>query len=108
MIETEQILRDPGLRIGRLYFSCPYCGRDWLRGGHKEGFVKSAATNHVAGCKEIVLFQAGYVMGPVWGTVIPVQEAASLPHWPRWRRAILALIARRKRMRLTPRRPAWR
>lgn len=105
ILPVEQILQPRGLQVWSATFRCPYCGLRWLRGGHKEGFVKSGANNHVAACKEIVLYQAGYVSGPEWGTVIPVVEAQALPHWPRWRRQILGLIASRRRAGLKPRRP---
>ena len=47
--------------VGEVHFFCPYCKKSWERGGHKEGFVKSAAKRHVYACWEIVLFNAGYV-----------------------------------------------
>jgi hypothetical protein len=105
ILRVERVIRNLGLQQGITYFWCPYCGAEWLRGGHKEGFVKSAASNHVGACKEIVLFQLGYVMGPRWGTVIPLKDAEQLSHWKRWRRQILGLIASRKRAGRTPRKP---
>lgn len=104
ILQVDQILKGGprGLGISPAHFICPYCRHAWLRGGHKEGFVKAAANNHVAGCREIVLFEAGYVMGPRWGTVIPISEAEALPHWTRWRRGIKALIASRRRAGLVP------
>lgn len=101
----DRVIRDLGLCHAPGFFWCPYCQTQWRRGGGKEGFVKSSATNHVAACREIVLFQLGWVQGPGWGTVIPVKQAEALPHWPRWRRQILATIARRKRDGLTPTNP---
>ena len=80
VIQAETIVGTHVLRIWPTWFACPYCKHTWMRGGHKEGFVKSAATNHVAACREIVLFQRGYVQGPEWGTVIPIKQAEALPH----------------------------
>jgi hypothetical protein len=88
------------LRIGPSLFWCPFCSENWRRGGHKEGFVKSAASNHVAACFDIALWNAGYVPD-AWLqtrglTVKPRDEAH-----PRVRRAILALIRSRKKKGLT-------
>lgn len=103
--QANSIMPTLGLKVWWSEFECPYCHRTWQRGGGKEGFVKSGASNHVAACREIVFFLAGYVMGPTWGTVIPIAQAEKLAHWPRWRRQILALIASRKRAGLAPERP---
>jgi len=59
----EQIVERKPLTIYADSFECPYCGREWQRGGHKEGFVKSAATRHVFGCWELALFEKGYCLG---------------------------------------------
>jgi hypothetical protein len=40
---------------------CPWCEFSWVRGGHKEGFVKARAYAHVSTCHEIILFQMGYL-----------------------------------------------
>ncbi len=52
-----------GLRIYHDSFECPYCGHFVYRGGHAEGFRKSGMSNHVFVCWQILLFQAGYVVG---------------------------------------------
>lgn len=52
-----------GMRRYSDRFVCPYCGNYVLRGGHAEGFRKSGLANHVFVCWEILLFQAGYVVG---------------------------------------------
>lgn len=101
----ERIVSVRNLQVGASIFRCPYCGNVWDRGGHKEGFVKSAANNHVVGCREIVLFYRGYVQGPEWGTVQPIADVKKLAHWPRWRRQIKALIRQRTLAGRTPRNP---
>lgn len=105
VVAMERIVSVRELQISASIFRCPYCGQSWDRGGHKEGFVKSAASNHVVGCREIVLFYRGYVQGPEWGTVQLIKDAEKLAHWPRWRRQIKALINRRTRAGLTPKNP---
>jgi hypothetical protein len=102
------------------YFWCPYCDTSWLRGGGKEGFVKAAASNHVAACRDVVLFDAGYLpaLHPHYGRAIPIAAALAdtrLPHprskqtngdwYKRTRRMIMATKAARKRAGLTPRKP---
>jgi hypothetical protein len=44
-------------------FVCPYCGLSWRRGGYAEGFRKASGTWHVTVCWEILVFQAGYLVG---------------------------------------------
>jgi hypothetical protein len=56
-VKASSLLRERHLQIGVSVFWCPYCRKEWRRGGHKEGFVKSGASNHVALCYEIVLFR---------------------------------------------------
>lgn len=83
------------LQANRDRFWCTYCGKHWPRGGKKEGFVKSAALNHVAACYEIFLWKLGYVLGPYVRneqTVKPKSEATAYQ-----RRTMLQLIAKRKR-----------
>jgi hypothetical protein len=89
------------LKVWWTQFQCPYCNHTWERGGHKEGFVKSAANNHVAGCWELLLFDAGWTFG-AWlqkgQTVVPLAKAT-----PAHRRALMALHQRRKRSGNYPR-----
>lgn len=42
-------------------FVCPYCQETWMRGGKKEGFVKSGAYRHVHGCRLVLIYDAGYI-----------------------------------------------
>ena len=92
-----------GLKVHFSSFSCPYCGKEWDRGGHKEGFVKAAATRHVHGCYEVwlyahyKLFAAGWRAGQQ--VYITEQEAKK---YPRFRKAVLSLVRRRKREGYNP------
>ena len=52
-----------GLIVSSSRFLCPYCHKAWERGGHKEGFVKSGASNHVFTCYELLLWRLGYLIG---------------------------------------------
>jgi hypothetical protein len=52
-----------GLMIYSSFFACPYCHHQQPRGGHAEGFRKSGMNNHVAACREILLYQKGYLVG---------------------------------------------
>jgi hypothetical protein len=67
------------LRIGYAHFWCPYCKKLWERGGHKEGFVKVAATRHVYTCYEAKLYLAGYTSiprpSPRANELVPLAEA---------------------------------
>lgn len=86
-------------------FWCPYCYQSWLRGGHKEGFVKSAATNHVALCFEICVFEKGYMLYG-HGRAMTFARYRKLPAMAQRRFArIKAAIRARKRQGLTPRAP---
>lgn len=91
LIETGSVVPYRSLVVSYGIFRCPYCGRSWNRGGHKEGFVKAAAMNHVAMCHEILLWHAGYVMTR-WEKVRPIDTADS-----RTRRRVMAAIAKRRR-----------
>lgn len=106
---AEDVVPALGLQRSSMRFFCPFCGNWWMRGGKKEGFVKSGASNHVAACWEIVLFQQGYLLGPHLQTrgrtAIPLAEAKESYH-PRVIRAVKGLIASRRRAGLTPRLPA--
>jgi hypothetical protein len=111
-VKAEQILRERHLQISALTFWCPYCRKHWDRGGHKEGFVKSGASNHVALCYEIVLFNLGYILGPWLGTqlggersALPIAEASE-PWMKRNIRSVRAGMRSRERHGLTPRVPA--
>lgn len=67
-----------GLCISPRAFWCSYCGKEWERGGHKEGFVKASASRHVYNCWQVGLFLRGYVVdGWTRGgdTVITIQDA---------------------------------
>lgn len=96
------------LRVGQSRFWCPYCGTTWERGGHKEGFVKSGANNHVYACWEVVLFLRGFVaVGQTGGysgsgklVAVPLAEAE-----PRHVRAVRSLLASRRRAGLNPQLP---
>lgn len=108
-ILANSIVPERGLRVWWLEFACPFCGKTWARGGHKEGFVKSAANNHVAACWEIVLFDQGYLLGPFLQTrgrtVVPL--SGPLLDWQkRNRRSVMALRRSRINAGLTPRKPA--
>lgn len=114
-------------RVG--HFVCPYCGLSWPRGGHAEGFRKANAASHVHGCWEILVYQAGFLIGewhnigrkkrieklPIGGTVyryeggghraIPVP--AELDGWKK--RVVVAIknsIRVRRRAGLVPQVPA--
>ncbi len=109
-------------------FECPYCGNYVRRGGGGEGFRKSGLANHVFVCWEILLFQAGYVVGnyvqaeaPELNTdspqsddgrsgeeAVPIGEMAARGwHDPeRVIRQLKANIRSRARAGLTPRAPA--
>lgn len=67
-----------GLAVGFSVFRCPFCGKTWDRGGHKEGFVKASALRHVYNCWQVGLFLRGYVVGQ-WRrggeTVMTIAEA---------------------------------
>lgn len=108
-IYADDIVLQRYVKVWWGQFECPYCHKTWQRGGHKEGFVKAAAFQHVAACWEIVLFDAGYALHQ-WlqtgRTVVPIADAPSvMSWWPRDRRSILAAKRRRAREGLTPRRP---
>lgn len=111
-IKASSILPERHLTIYPTYFACPYCAKSWWRGGHKEGFVKSGASNHVALCYEIVLFDLGFVLGPWTGShlggersAVPIAEATE-PWQKRNIRAVRAGRSSRLRAGLTPRVPA--
>lgn len=108
LIIASDILEERTLTVGCSCFHCPYCDKTWLRGGHKEGFVKSGASNHVALCYEIVLFGLGFILGPYAGSrgrsAIPLNEASE-PWHKRNIRAIKAGIRSRAKEGRTPRVP---
>lgn len=56
------LVQQRGLQIYSSFFACPYCFHQQPRGGHAEGFRKSGMNNHVAACREILLFQKGYLV----------------------------------------------
>lgn len=108
-VKASSILVERHLSIYATFFVCPYCLKRWLRGGHKEGFVKSGANNHVALCYEIVLFDLGFVLGPWTGSqlggersAVPVAEAQE-PWQKRNIRAVKAGKRSRIKAGLTPR-----
>lgn len=107
-IIAADILEERHLSIGFSAFECPYCWRRWSRGGSKEGFVKSGASNHVALCYEIVLFRMGFILGPYAGNLgrsaIPITEASE-PWHKRNIRAIKAGVRSREKQGLRPRVP---
>jgi hypothetical protein len=108
-VEAASILQERRLTVGSSSFQCPYCWKSWARGGHKEGFVKSGASNHVALCYEIVLFRLGFLIGPYLSgqrgrSAIPVAEASE-PWHKRNIRAIKAGIRSRSKQQLHPRVP---
>jgi hypothetical protein len=106
---ADDIVPALGLQRSSMRFWCPFCGHWWMRGGKKEGFVKSGANNHVAACWEIVLFRQGYLLGPHLQTrgrtAIRLVDAKE-PYHPRVIRAIKGLIASRRRAGLFPLLPA--
>ena len=107
-IIASDILEERSLTVGHSAFHCCYCNKTWSRGGHKEGFVKSGASNHVALCYEIVLLGLGFILGPYADgrgrTAIPVAEISE-PWHKRNIRAIKAGRCSRAKAGLTPRVP---
>lgn len=110
-IKASSILPERHLSAYPGYFLCPYCSNQWRRGGHKEGFVKSGANNHVALCYEIVLLNLGYVLGPWTGghlggerSAVSIAEATE-PWQKRNIRAVKAGRRSRAKAGLTPRVP---
>ena len=107
-IIADDIIQERHLGIGFSSFECPYCWKRWSRGGHKEGFVKSGASNHVALCYEIVLFDLGYVLGPYAAhrgrSAVLIAEALE-PWHKRNIRAIKAGKRSREKQGLRPRVP---
>lgn len=57
---ADTLVKERHLSIYASFFECPYCARVWDRGGRKEGFVKSAANNHVYACFQLRLTAHGY------------------------------------------------
>jgi hypothetical protein len=111
-VKASSLLRERHLQIGVSVFWCPYCRKEWRRGGHKEGFVKSGASNHVALCYEIVLFRLGFILGPWLGSqlggersALPIAQASE-PWMKRNIRAVKAGIRSRDKHGLSPRTPA--
>jgi hypothetical protein len=108
VLQADRILKQRSLSVGFSAFECPYCLKRWSRGGHKEGFVKSGANNHVALCYEIALFGLGFILGPFVGrrgrSAIPVAEAKE-PWMQRNIRAVKAGLRSRERLGLRPRVP---
>jgi hypothetical protein len=96
-VYIRDIVPPSGLRHHDHFFSCQICQRTFERGGRREGFVKSGASNHALTCREIVAFLRGFVLGGYDAgrgaqTALPAAEAD-----PYTRRRIQANIARRKR-----------
>lgn len=89
--------KDRALTIRNAYFACPYCGKKWDRGGRKEGFVKSGASNHVWGCYTIVLADLGLAPTSQYGGLHPLADA-----YPRHRRSVTRLRRSREREGLSP------
>jgi hypothetical protein len=88
-IHTNRVAPRKHLLVGGA-FRCPYCDKSWERGGgRREGFVKSAALNHVLGCYEVALFLRGYWMDghPMVAPIVPGSRDL---------RRLVALTARRK------------
>lgn len=100
-VDASTIVPNRLLEVHHGIFRCPYCGRTWDRGGHKEGFVKAAANNHVAMCYEILVWLAGYTL--LWSNAKPIDTADQ--YYKRDRRRILATIAKRKREGWMPKMP---
>lgn len=61
--KADDVVPRHGLRVYPHYFVCPYCARTFERGGRKEGFVKSGASNHVYACWTVGLYLRGYTPG---------------------------------------------
>lgn len=106
---AKDIVPELGLQRSTHHFWCPYCQRTWERGGHKEGFVKSSATNHVALCWEILLYVNGFAIGG-WGDygrlAVTLEEIRKQPYAKRWERALKAGMRSRTKLGCTPRMPA--
>jgi hypothetical protein len=101
---AREIVAERHLMITPSRFICPYCDKTWRRGGGHEGFVKSAALNHVPACWEIVLWDKGYAFGPYLRTrgrtAVPCDQAT-----PYYRRLVRANRAARRRRGLYPHPP---
>lgn len=91
-----------GLVINAGEFRCPYCDKRWERGGHKEGFVKAAASSHVITCFEVDLFKRGLMVHPNGSMVNWAYAVTPLdrddPRYPRLRRNFLKRVPLGERM----------
>lgn len=105
VVRAEDVYPRYGVRVSTFEFRCPYCDRRFERGGHKEGFVKSGASNHVFTCWTVGLFLRGYMLGhaPIRGgqrairvETIEKKTRAGEIH-PNYLRAIKAAVAKRRR-----------
>jgi len=103
MPSCEELVAERPLLVGPSVFHCPYCGHQWQRGGHKEGFVKAGAFRHVSGCRQVLLFEKGYVQGQwVDGAQLAIAVAKAHP-----KQVLSAKTTKRARARsgLLPRLP---
>ncbi len=91
------------LLVGDFVFWCPFCEKTWDRGGSKEGFVKSAAQAHVGGCRDVVLWNLGYVGTWCDDDLQSIEDVKAEEWFPRWRRNTLAMMASRRKAGLEPR-----
>ena len=103
MIRTS-LMKPRYLGISLFNFSCPYCGKRWDRGGHKEGFVKAAANRHVHGCWEVWLYCTYQRFNGGWkeGAYEFLTESEA-KKWPRLYKGVKALVRKRKRDGYAPR-----
>lgn len=105
---VRKLLPDRPLLLSDYTMRCPWCDFSWVRGGHKEGFVKARAFAHVSVCHEIILFGMGFVkLGwkDVGNKSMQVAERVDLnnDHHRRIVRLVKANARRRKRAGFTPR-----
>lgn len=100
----DQVVPERRLLVSTHYFVCPYCGKHWECGGHKEGFSKAGAMRHVFGCWEVLLLENGYLVG----NITPGgNEALSVDCAPlKMMRSVKALARSRAKAGLIPVSPA--
>lgn len=103
-MSRAQDLKERHLGIFAGYFYCPYCQKLWWRGGHKEGFVKAAATRHVSGCWTVLVYVRHAIIPMGWEhgrqKFMSEYQAAKYPHILK---SIKALVRKRKKDGYDPR-----
>jgi len=102
-VTSDELVVDAALVVTPIHFVCPYCGAGWLRGGHKEGFVKAGAFRHVSGCRAVVMFDMGFVPDR-WADGNQLAVPATTAH-PNVVKGIKRIKRARSRAGLFPARP---